>query len=301
MRIGRSAARLVGSFGVVVAIVAVAAGVAGAPTSGAAPGAAIERASSATASATRRGSVQLAPVPPPPYPTGVCDGIAVGLSGTPGRPPAQVRRLGTSVQGRPIWAEYWGNPNPSSVSVVVAQVHGNECSPTLLAAEVRRHPPTRNGVWLIPTLNPDGYAANARRNANEVDLNADGGNVSQPETQALMSFIDDTRPDLVVHVHSPNGFAGAFSPDGPGRAGAICAAIEVRTAIDCHLGGAGARSDVRRWFLWQGHARFGGESLLVELHAVSDFEVPVASPRPATRSVEQVRADAEVIVRLLDQ
>ena len=66
--------------------------------------------------------------------------------------------------------------------IVVSRIHGYECSPTLPVDEVRRRPPTRNGIWLIPTLNPDGYANHDRRNANDVDLNADGGRVSQPET-----------------------------------------------------------------------------------------------------------------------
>ena len=37
---------------------------------------------------------------------------------------------------RPVWAEYWGPPKPAAVMVVVAQIHGNECSPTLLIDEV---------------------------------------------------------------------------------------------------------------------------------------------------------------------
>lgn len=270
-----------------------------APILGVGTGEGIEQSASATATGRRGTSVQLAP-PPLAYPSGFCDRIAPDLPGLNRRVPAQLRRIGTSVQGRPIWAEYWGPPAPASVVVIVAQVHGDECSPTLVTDEVRTRPPARRGVWLVPTLNPDGYANHQRRNANQVDLNADGWNVSQPETAALMSLIADVRPELTIHIHSPNGFAGAYSPFGPGRASALCRALALQTAITCSGGGAGTRSDRSRWFLWQGQARFGGESLLVELHAVADSEVPLARPRPPTRSVAQVRGEARVIVDLLD-
>ncbi len=260
----------------------------------------IDRSADALAVAERGASVQLFPPPPPEYPSGVCDSLATGLPGLAGSRPQQLRQIGTSLLGRPIWAEYWGPSAPSALVVIVGQVHGDECSPTLLSDEVRSRPPTRRGIWLIPTLNPDGYAAYERRNANQVDLNADGGSRSQPETNALMVFIADVRPELIVHLHSPNGFAGGYAPHGGGLAAGLCQSIAASTAIRCSDGGAGTRSDTTRWFLWQGHAQQGGETLLVELHAVSDSEVPTARPRPATRSVNQVRADARVIVSLLD-
>ena len=262
-----------------------------------------DRAASAHASAVRGESVQLSPPPHSPqlYPSGVCDHLAPGLPGLNGPMPNEMRQIGTSVRGRPIWAEYWGPPEPASVVVIVGQIHGNECAVTLMTEEVRSRPPRVTGVWLIPTLNPDGYAAYDRRNANQIDLNTDGGNLSQPETRALMAFIAEVRPKLTIHTHSPNGFVGAYSPFGPGRAPRLCRAIEARTGIRCSGGGAGTRPERSRWFLWQGHDRQGGETVLIELHAVSHREVPNARPRPATRSVEHVRADARAIVDLLDE
>ena len=254
----------------------------------------------ALAVAERGPSRQLQTPPPPSYPSGICDSLDSGLPGLGGSRPQQLRQIGASVSGRPIWAEYWGPSTPSAVVVIIGQVHGNECSPTLVSDEVRSRPPTHRGFWLIPTLNPDGYAAYERRNANQIDLNADGASRSQPETAALMAFIADVRPELVVHVHSPNGFAGAYAPSGGGLAAGLCQSIAARTAIRCSDGGAGSRTERSRWFLWQGHEHPGAEALLVELHAVSDQEVPSARPRPATRSVSQVRADARVIVALLD-
>lgn len=256
----------------------------------------------ANSTAVRGRMVVVTPPPPPPvmYPTGVCDSITAGLPGLNGPFPAVAEAIGTSAQGRTIWAEYWGPAHASTVIVMIAQVHGNECSPSLVVDAVRRHPISSSvGIWLIPTLNPDGYAGYTRANANGVDLNADGGRLSQPESRALMTFLQRVRPALTVHIHSPNGFAGTYPASTVSRAASVCQAIGAFTAITCTSGGAGTRSEHSRWFLWQGHAPYTGESLLIELHAISDHEVPTARPRPGTRSVTAVRSDAQTIVALL--
>lgn len=250
--------------------------------------------------AVRGEQVEINPPPPLPYPNGRCDSLAHGLPGlTSTARPAAFRSLGLSVQGRTIWAEYWGPEKPSTIVLVVGQVHGNECSPSLLVAEIRRNPPDSYGIWLIPTLNPDGYAAYSRRNANNADLNADGGNLSQPETRALHDFVTSIRPALTIHVHSPNGFVGAH-PIGAPLATSLCNSIGTLPSLRCSSGGAGYRSSRSRWFLWQGLAALGGESMLVELRAVAHAEVPTARPRPATSSVEEVRHDAVRILQILE-
>jgi murein peptide amidase A len=263
------------------------------------------------------------PAPPPPapaqvvaptmYPTGWCDVIVPGMEGLaqpPGQaPPPFMEQIGTSVQGRPIWAEYWGPAQPSSTIIVIGQVHGNECAPLRFVRAIRANPPTRYGIWLIPTMNPDGHAAYTRENANGRDLNTDGWAQREPETRALMDFTARIRPVLSVHVHSPNGQVGwhgtgTYVHREPERSGAVLTGpitqyLADRSAFERI--GAGVRSDRSRWFLWQGQATVlpGHEALLVEFHAVAPSEVPRARPRPPHRSVAEVDAEAMLVLEAL--
>ena len=267
-------------------------------------GSAVAKPTTVTAPAVRGPQVQLNPPPPEPlpvYPVGHCDSIEPRMPGlTPPVAPVASRVIGSSVQGRPINAEYWGPLGATKTVVVVGQIHGNECSPSLMVQAVRQSPPTSFGVWLIPTLNPDGYAAHSRRNANGVDLNADGHSRSQPETQALFSLVNELRPASVIHLHSPNGFSGAF-PSGTAPGSSLCRNIGALSSMRCTGEGAGSRAETWRWFLWQGlWSSYGTPGLLIELRAIAPGEVPSAQPRLPTQRVDQTRADAAAIVSLMN-
>ncbi len=84
--------------------------------------------------------------------------------------------IGTSVQGRSITGYRFGGGN--SVIVFVGTTHGDEKSSThtltSLIDYLERNPdviPGHRTVVIIPNLNPDGYQANRRTNANGIDLN----------------------------------------------------------------------------------------------------------------------------------
>jgi hypothetical protein len=261
----------------------------------------------------RAATLPEAPATPyvPEYPVGPCDTVVPGLPPlTPAAAPRTVVRIGTSRLGRPILAEYHGPPEPARVVLVVGQVHGNECAPLLFVDEVRRAEWRSVGVWLIPTLNPDGHAAGTRGNAAAVDLNKDGGAMREPETAALMRFTRRIAPSFTVHVHSPNGQVAWFGTDGyvpnaPHRSGARVSgplAERVAIATGLVLTGAGQRSIPGTWFLWQGQRQVlpTHEALLVELYAVADREVPFARPRPPTASVDSVRQHCRTIVDLIE-
>ena len=127
-----------------------------------------------------------------------------------------------------------------------------------------------------------------RRNANDVDLNADGGSLSQPESRALMTFTALVRPALTIHAHSPNGFVGWY---GPSPSTAVARAISTATGMRSAY--AGQRPDRSRWFLWQGQSSvYVHPIVLVEFFAVSNSEVPNANPRPSTQTVQAVSTHA---------
>ena len=161
--------------------------------------------------------------------------VSLALTATLGLPapassmPAPTRRadsgaligrevIGTSVQGRPIVAWHLGRPGKPT-ALLIATMHGNEPAPRLIMYALKNGPRIHElDLWIIPTYNPDGYAAHTRQNAHGIDLNRnfpyhwvdlDGPYesgprpASEPETQAVMAFLDRLRPHWIVSYHQP--------------------------------------------------------------------------------------------------
>ena len=129
------------------------------------------------------------------------------------------RVVGTSVQGRAITAVRRGQPG-GRVVLVIGVIHGDEDAGLAIVDDLERLPvPDDVDLWLVDTMNPDGVANQTRKNANEVDLNrnfpynwgpigdpssweyAGTGPASEPETLAMVSFISDIKPDIVIWYH----------------------------------------------------------------------------------------------------
>jgi protein MpaA len=127
--------------------------------------------------------------------------------------------IGQSVLGEPIIAERLGTPGGRRV-LVIGVIHGDEQAGTAIIDELRRlGAPDGVELWLVESMNPDGQAADDRHNANQVDLNrnfpyrwgpigepGDGqyagpGPASEPETQAMVNFIAELRPDIAIWYH----------------------------------------------------------------------------------------------------
>lgn len=145
----------------------------------------------------------------------------------------QAFSLGSSVQGRSITAYKFGNG--SSSVIFVGATHGDEKSSAYILQSwidyLETNPgtiPSHRSITIIPILNPDGYAANTRTNANNVDLNRNfpsnnwkqsvvmpdkstnpngGGNapLSEPESRALASYTSSQNPRLVLTYHATGG------------------------------------------------------------------------------------------------
>lgn len=147
---------------------------------------------------------------------------------------------GTSVEGRPLVAYRFGT-GPSARAIIGGIHGGYEWNTVELVSRTleyfREHPeqvPPGVTLYLIPCMNPDGYAAGrdlaARTNRNGVDLNrnwdyqwqitathgtrpvfAGSAPFSEPETAALRDFILQRNIELVIFYHSAMGkiFSGA--------------------------------------------------------------------------------------------
>lgn len=133
---------------------------------------------------------------------------------------AETITIGTSVKGIPITASRYGTKG-GAVVLLVGQVHGSEKGSRKIlqgiADAMLLDAPTLD-VWVIFVANPDGASSNERTNFNKVDLNRNfptsdwklssrGRNYSgkyarsEPETKALVDFIQTRKPVLSVWYH----------------------------------------------------------------------------------------------------
>jgi hypothetical protein len=71
----------------------------------------------------------------------------------------------------------------------------------------------RTTVLVVPTVNPDGRAANSRRNSADVDLNRDHLALTQPESQAVARLLRDWKPDVLHDAHEYGGTPEVYDRD----------------------------------------------------------------------------------------
>jgi predicted deacylase len=126
--------------------------------------------------------------------------------------------IGRSVKGRRIVAWHLGETHKPKV-VLIAGMHGNEPAPMAILRTLRDGKSVHGiDLWVVPAYNPDGLARGTRRNARGVDLNRNypyhwaplTGSyysgpkpASEPETRAMMAFLDDVDPDWILSFHQP--------------------------------------------------------------------------------------------------
>lgn len=93
-----------------------------------------------------------------------------------------------------------------------SQMHGNESTTTKAIFDLLNvladsendfvHQLLKNcTIGIIPMLNPDGSRAYTRLNANQVDLNRDAQNLTQPESIILKKCFEDFKPDFCFNLH----------------------------------------------------------------------------------------------------
>ena len=133
-----------------------------------------------------------------------------------GFPESLISVIGYSVEKRPIYNLKFGN-GPIRI-LLWSQMHGNESTTTkalfdcfnlfMTANIIPVHILEHCTLCVIPILNPDGAQRYTRVNANEVDLNRDAQDLSQPESKVLRSLFDDFNPDYCFNLHGQRTIYG---------------------------------------------------------------------------------------------
>ncbi|MGB0273697.1 MAG: M14 family zinc carboxypeptidase [Flavobacteriaceae bacterium] len=121
-------------------------------------------------------------------------------------------QIGESVDKRPIHAINMGN-GPIKI-LMWSQMHGNESTATkglfdalsYLAQQPSLLKPFT--LKIIPMLNPDGAAAYTRVNANDIDLNRDALNQTQPESRLLVETFHAFKPHYCFNLHDQRTIFG---------------------------------------------------------------------------------------------
>jgi hypothetical protein len=130
-----------------------------------------------------------------------------------------VQRVGRSGAGEPIQLISVGYPAPEpraaaakgSVVLFNCSIHGNEPSGREACLQVARDmASTQDPGWkrllsdttvLFININPDGWKANTRGNAEGIDINRDFLGLKTPEARALAKVMRDWKPDVLNDLH----------------------------------------------------------------------------------------------------
>ena len=121
----------------------------------------------------------------------------------------QVETIGESVLQNPIYGVKIGNGKKRIF--MWSQMHGNESTTTKALFDLfntffdanseLNHVLETCTLFIIPILNPDGAFAYTRLNANEVDLNRDAQNLTQPESIVLRKAFESFDPHFCYNLH----------------------------------------------------------------------------------------------------
>jgi hypothetical protein len=184
---------------------------------------------------------------------------------------------GRSTEGRPIRLRQLGDPAIAGRVLVFGCIHGDECAARGLEPLANGCPDPRANIFVVPSLDPDGFAAGTRLNGRGVDLNRNfasgwkrsGGRgsaeysgphpFSEPEARLAARIAGKLRPRVTIWFHQMRRggpFVRAWGQSAPaGRLFAHLARIPFR--LMRWPAGTGPN--------WQNHRFPGSAAYVVEL------------------------------------
>ena len=150
-----------------------------------------------------------------------------------------IETIGVSVLNAPIHAVKIGN-GPKKI-LMWSQMHGNESTTTkavfdilnTLASGKASVAPILNActIYIIPILNPDGAKAYTRVNANNVDLNRDAQDRTQPESQILRHVFDNFSPNYCYNLHGQRTIFSAGNTNKPATVSFLAPAQDANCTV----------------------------------------------------------------------
>lgn len=148
--------------------------------------------------------------------------------------------IGNSVLQKPI--HYIKIGIGKTKVVVWSQMHGNESTTTkglidwlnyLDANEVYyENISSKFELHIIPILNPDGAETYTRTNANNIDLNRDAYNCTQPESKILRNLINEIQPNFALNLHDQRSIFGLKEFEKPATMSFLTAAFNESRAFN---------------------------------------------------------------------
>ncbi|NHN25966.1 peptidase M14 [Flavobacterium jejuense] len=123
---------------------------------------------------------------------------------------------GKSVQEKDIFSVQYG---VGKIKILAwSQMHGNESTTTKALFDVFNYLSSDSEMvmnfyntytlYCIPILNPDGAEAYTRMNANQIDLNRDAFELTQPESKLFRSVYNQFKPDFCFNLHDQRTIFG---------------------------------------------------------------------------------------------
>lgn len=150
-----------------------------------------------------------------------------------------VQIMGKSVDGNSIPSLTLGQG--SRKILLWSQMHGNETTTTKALMDLVNFLENNKvladtilskcTITFIPMLNPDGANRYTRNNANDIDLNRDAQEMSQPESRILRSVYDKIMPDYCFNLHDQRTIYSAGSDPKPATISFLAPAHDIEKSI----------------------------------------------------------------------